>query len=55
MDSESKEEEEEMDKKKRFGLKGLLANRNKGGSSKEAPKMQPPAIPLPSPPTNLGL
>ena len=55
IDSEFEEEEEEMDQKKRLGLKGLLASRNKGGSSKEAPKMQPPAIPLPSPPTNLGL
>ena len=50
----SEEEEEAMDLKKRPGLKGLLASRNKGGSSKEAPKMQPPVI-LPPPPTNLGL
>ena len=55
IDSESEEEEEEMDQKKRLGLKGLLASRNKGGSSKEAPKTQPPTIPPPSPPTNLGL
>ena len=55
VDSESKEEEEQMDKKKRPGLKGLLASRNKGGSSKEAPKTQPPVIPLPPPPTNLDL
>ena len=33
----------------------MLASRNKGGSSKEAPKTQPPAIPAPPPPTNLGL
>ena len=32
IDLESEEEEEEMDQKKRPGLKGLLANRNKGGS-----------------------
>ena len=38
IDSESEEEEEERDQKKRPGLKGLLASRNKGGSSKEAPK-----------------
>ena len=55
IDSESEEEEEEMDQKKRPGLKGLLASRNKGGSSKEAPKTQPPTIPPPSPPTDLGL
>ena len=55
IDSESEEEEEEMDQKKRPGLKGLLASRNKGGSSKEAPKTQPPIIPPPSPPTDLGL
>ena len=45
-----------MDQKKRPGLKGLLASRNKWGSSKEAPKTQPPVIPPPPPPpTNLGL
>ena len=44
-----------MDLKKRPGLKGLLASRNKGGSSKEAPKMQPPVILPRPPPTNLGL
>ena len=55
IDSESEEEEEEMDQKKRPGLKGLLASRNKGGSSKEAPKTQPPTIPPPSSPTDLGL
>ena len=55
IDSESEEEEEEMDQKKRPSLKGLLASRNKGGSSKEAPKTQPPTIPPPSPPTDLGL
>ena len=56
IDSESKEEEEEMDLKKRPGLKGLLASRNKGGNSKKAPKTQPPFIlPPPPPPTDLGL
>ena len=35
IDSES---EEQMDQKKRPGLRELLASRNKGGSSKEAPK-----------------
>ena len=56
IDSESKEEEEEMDQKKRPSLKGLLASRNKGGSSKEAPKTQPHVVlPPPPPPTDLGL
>ena len=55
IDSESEEEEEEMDQKKRPSLKGLLASRNKRGSSKEVPKTQPPAIPPPPPPTNLSL
>ena len=47
-----------MDLKSRSGLKGLLANRNKGSTSKEVPKTQvPPSLPLPPPPppTNLGL
>ena len=44
-----------MDQKKRSGLKGLLASRNKEGSSKEAPKTQPTVIPPPPPPTDLGL
>ena len=55
IDSEFEEEEEQMDQKKRPGLKGPLANRNKGGSSKEAPKTQPPEIPAPPPPADLGL
>ena len=57
IDSESEEEEEEeMDQKKRPGLKGLLASRNKGGSSKEAPKTQPHVVlPPPPPPTDLDL
>lgn len=37
------------------GLKNLLAGRNKGSSSKEAPKSQtPPILPLP-PPSTTGL
>ena len=44
-----------MDQKKRPSLKELLASRNKEGSSKEVPKMQPPAIPPPLPPIDLGL
>ena len=55
VDSESEEEEEQMDQKKRPGLKDLLASRNKGGSSKEAPKTQPLVIPPPPPPIDLGL
>ena len=56
IDSKSEKEEEEMDQKKRPGLKGLLASRNKGGSSKEAPKTQPPVVlPPPPPSTNLSL
>ena len=35
-----KEEEESMNLKQRTGLKGLLANRNKGSTSKEALKTQ---------------
>ena len=54
IDSESEEEEDQMDQKKRPGLRGLLA-KNKGGSSKEAPKTQPPEIPIPPPPIDLGL
>ena len=44
-----------MDQKKQPRLKGLLSSRNKGGSSKEAPKTQPLVIPPPPPPTDLGL
>ena len=55
IDSESEEEEDQMDQKKRLGMRGLLA-KNKRGSSKEAPKTQPPPeIPLPPPPTDLGM
>ena len=54
----SSEEEEEMDINPRKGLKGLLAARNKGGSSKDVPKSQVPAnLPLPPllPMTSVGL
>ena len=47
-----------MDLKKRPSLKGLLASRNKGGSSKEAPKTQPLVVLPPLPPhprTDFGL
>ena len=55
IDSESEEEEGQIDQKKRPGLRGLLA-KSRGGSSKEAPKTQPPSeIPVPPPHTNLGL
>ena len=55
IDSKSEEEEDQMDQKKRPGLRGLLA-KNRGGSSKEAPKTQPPPeIPVPPPLTDLGL
>ena len=57
IDLEFEEKEEAMDLKKRPGLKGLLASRNKGGSLKEAPKTQPSIVlPPPSPPpTDLSL
>ena len=55
VDSESEVEEEQIDQKKRPSLKGLLANKNKGGSSKEAPKTQPLVIPPHLPPTDLSL
>ena len=55
IDSESEEEEDQMDQKKRPDLRGLLA-KSRGGSSKEAPKTQPPPeIPVPPPSTDLGL
>ena len=44
-----------MNQKKWLGLKGLLASRNKGGSSKEAPKTQTPVVPPPLTPIDLGL
>ena len=54
IDSESEEEEKQMDQKKRPGLIGLLA-KNKWGSSKEALKTQLPEILAPPPPTDAGL
>ena len=54
----SEEEEEGMDLKQRIGLRGLMANRNKGQTSKEASKTQvAPNLPLPPPslPIDLGL
>ena len=54
VDLESEEEEEQMDQKKQPSLKGLLASKKKGGSSKEAPKIQPLIIPHPLPPINLA-
>ena len=46
----SEEEEEGMDLKQRTSLKGLLANSNKGLTSKVAPKTQvPPSFPPPPP------
>ena len=38
IDSEFEEEEEQMDQKKRPGLKGLLASRNKRGKFKGGPQ-----------------
>ena len=43
VDSESEEEEEQMDQKKRPGLKGLLASRNKGGKLKRGPQNTTPS------------
>ena len=37
-EEEEEEEEEGMDLKPRTSLKGLMANRNKGSTSKEVPK-----------------
>ena len=51
----SSEEMEEKDLKKRFSLKGLTANRNKRGTSKDVPKIQTPTILPPPPTTDLGL
>lgn len=52
----SEAEEEGMDLKPRPSLKGLMANRNRGSTSKKVPKSQvPPNLPPPSPPTNLEL
>ena len=48
--SEEEEEEEDMDLKQRTGLRGLMANRNKGSTLKEVPKAQVPASLSPFPP-----
>ena len=55
IDLEFEDEEKAMDKKKRTSLKGLLASKNKRGSSKKAPKIQPPVVLPHLPPTDLGL
>ena len=56
IDSRS-EEMEGRDLKKRSSLKGLISNRNKGGTSKDVPKIQTPTIlpPLRPPTTDLRL
>ena len=52
----SSEEEEDMALNPRKGLKDILAKRNKGSSSKEAPKTQLPSnLPSPLLPSPLGL
>ena len=51
--SQELEEEEGMNLRQRSGLRGLLANRNKGQSSKDASKEQLTSkAPLPPPPTS---
>ena len=52
VDTSQEVEEEGMDLKPRYGLKGLLSNRNKGQSSRDAPKEQATSkLPPPLPPT----
>ena len=52
IDTSQEVEEEDMDLKPRSGLRGLLSNRNKGQSSKDAPKAQAPAkLPSSLPPS----
>ena len=51
IDTSQEVEEEDMDLKPRSDLRGLLSNKNKGQSSKDAPKEQalaklPPPLPL---------
>ena len=53
--ADSSSEEEGMDLKQRTGLKGLLANRNKGSVLKEAPKAQVPPVIPPLPHADLRL
>ena len=57
VDTNLEDKEEGIDLKQRTSLKGLLANRNKGSSSKEVPKTQvPPSLsPHPLPVTTMGL
>ena len=57
IDTSQEVEEEDMDLKPRSGLRGLLSNRNKEQSSKDAPKEQASAkLPPPLPPsTDPGL
>ena len=57
IDTSLEDEEEGMDLKQRTDLKGLMANRNKGQTSKDVPKTQVPLNlhPSPPPPTDLGL
>ena len=56
IDTSQEVEEEGMDLKPRSGLRGLMSNRNKGQSSKDAPKEQVPAsLPPPPPSTDPAL
>ena len=51
IDTSQEVEEQGMDLKPRSGLRGLMSNRNKGQSSKDASKEQVPAsLPPPPPP-----
>ena len=52
IDTSQEIEEEGMDLKPRSSLRGLMSNRNKGQSSKDAPKEQVRVkLPLPPPPS----
>ena len=56
IDTSQEIEEEGMNLKPKFGLRGLMSNRNKGQSSKDAPKKQVPAsLPPPPPSTDPAL
>ena len=56
VNTSSEIEEEGMDLKPRSGLKGLLANKNKGSTLKEVPKTQvSTSLPLPPPPPSTDL
>ena len=53
VDTSQEIEEEGMDLKPRSGLRGLISNKNKGQSSKDAPKEQTTSkAPSPFPPTS---